>query len=202
MKGRKLLKKQEILTKLKSNDLETQLKALDFLVLHHKEPNSEEIMDEDLISEIIKQFVQSEGRPFMAERIVNLGSKFLAPIKEIMKNSSNQEVKVLSAMILATHHLDDGIDILLQEVERGKGLYGVVFKFIDTEKNPEIIPLIQKKLRECPVDQIYLVNKYLDQLFKRTGSIPKDIVERFSESDIPWQIKATLKLINRKPSKG
>lgn len=109
--------KKEILEHFASGDIEKQVIVLEELVQHQEQ------IDKEIVQKILAVFSGSPHRLFVAERLVALKSFFEEPLKKLLQETKNHEVKILSAMLLERHYGSGSYLALFYEEVKNRGEY-------------------------------------------------------------------------------
>lgn len=166
---------------LYSNDIEKQVESLDKTV--------------DLMNTLAKKAInvleKSSDPLFIAERLYKFGSIVVPYLRELFHKSDNSEVKILTSLMLLRFGDKIGIPVLFNAIN-DKDYGCLAANSLAEAKIAEAFDIIVSRLRSCKIEQVDLIVTFLCALEKLGGQLPADLINRFSSSDVPWQIHTKL----------
>ena len=175
---------QEINVGIESNDIEILVKSVEKAALQVK----------SLVDAVLHAFEASSDRYFIAERLYMFGPCIIEPLRKVYHNTTNQEAKVLAAIVLMRLGSDIESDALLHEVSEGTGgLVCLAAKKLAEIKNNQLKYVIVKRLRTCDISQSDIISCLLWVLIEDLREqLPDDIVHRINTDKAPIDLKLTI----------
>jgi len=124
------------------------------------------------------------------EHIHRFGTAMLEPIHDLMERSEDRELRVLCALLLLRLRSLAGVDLLLGEIERGGPWVADAARRLAEAQVRPAAPRIVHRLRNLPMEQEAEIVALLHALQALEGSLPADLVERYSRADAPAEAQA------------
>lgn len=170
---------QNLIGTLKSSQLEDKLRAIDQMV----------DIANLLAKESVKALEQDSGRLFIAERLHRFGSIVMPDLEDLFNKSEKEEVRILAALVLFQLGFRQGIPYL-KEILQGSSEYVplIALRLTETEEQ-EFAEVIINRLRSAQDAENDIIVALLSSLKNIKVGLPPDLKERFSSSDVPWQVR-------------
>jgi hypothetical protein len=147
-----------------------------------------------LTDKILDYFKNTSERFLIAERLPSAGRAIVSPLEDLLVESNDREIRILTSLVLLELGSYKGKDILLEAIDFENEYIHLILKSLAGKKvNEAKIKIIDKILRSN-VEDIDLLISLLNSLNCFTKVLPDEVINKFSTTiNIPWQIKLTLK---------
>jgi hypothetical protein len=142
-----------------------------------------------LVNKMVDALRDSPNRYFIAERIGNLGSIVIDPIQNIFDEAQDPEAKVLSSLVLIQFGVLVGIPYLLRMISQGSEHTPLIVATLAKYKITQAVDSIESFLYVCDVSKIDVTISLIKALEKLGRPLSDDLLQRFMQKDIPWEIK-------------
>jgi hypothetical protein len=175
--------KSDFLDKLVSGfvdeDLEVQMASIDcaFEAINY------------LVNKMADALRDSPNRYFIAERIGNLGSTAISPIQNIFEETQDPEIKTLSSLVLIQLGVLVGIPYLLNMILQGSEHTPLIVATLAKYKITQAADSIESCLYVCDIHKIDMTISLIKALEKLGRPLSNDLLRRFAQEDVPWEIK-------------
>ena len=182
----------ELRSNLLSEDLERKIPALDAAC--------------ELVQEVVKIGVQilekGPERFLVAERLHRLGPTIIEPLQSLLIRSNESEVQILASLVLLQLGSEVGVSTLLQALEIDRRYVLLIARHLAANKIHDSIDRIVFRLRGADDSEIDLIVGLLTALGTLEAKVPEDLLERFEQSSMPWQVRRVVEKISRQSSAG
>jgi hypothetical protein len=176
------------LARLESGELEEQIRALDEATAILKEFGKR----------LVDRYVRCDDRYLIAERLIRFGPFVIEPLKEVLSQAEDIELRTLSATVLL--YLGDraGVPMLIEIISSDETFSALCLaaSLLAKAQIFEVGDSIIKRLRSLTLTNrphIREIQCLLVALEKLGRTLPSDLVERFQGSDVPWEVQIYLK---------
>ena len=136
--------------------------------------------------------VPGAARPFVAERLARLGSLAVPPLKDLLQQSTDVEVRILAAAVLAQLGSEEGLPVLLNAVREGKVEVCLAATWLARSGAAEAEGAIVERLTRCSLDEENLIVCLITALETLGRPIPDAVRKRFDSSGISAPVRAVL----------
>ena len=182
----------QLRSNLLSEDLERRIPALDQAC--------------ELVQEIVKIGVQmlekGPARFLVAERLHGLGRTIIEPLQSLLIRSKESEVQILAALVLLQLGSEVGIPVLLQALDTDREYVLLIARHLAANKVDESIDKIVFRLRSAQDSEIDLIVGLLSALRTLEAKVPEDLLRRFEQSSMAWQVRTVVEEISKQGSSG
>lgn len=171
---------------LLSDDLEVKITAVDQACQ----------LVQEIISAVMQMFEEGPERFLIAERLPRLGPTIIEPLETMVIESKESEVQVLAALVLLQLGSKTGVGKLLEAVEVGNTYELLIVRLLAANKVNELIDKIIDRLRKTETSKIDLIVGFLSALLTLKAKVPADLMQRFAQPSMPWQIRTVTEEIS------
>ena len=112
------------------------------------------------------------------------------PIHDLMERSEDHDLRVMCALLLLRLRSPAGVDLLLGEIERSGDWGADAAQRLAEARVGAAAPRIVHRLRTLSLDKDSEIVALLHALQTLEGSLPADLVERFSRTDAPAEAQS------------
>ncbi len=130
------------------------------------------------------------NRFIVAERLHWLGSVCREPLQEILSSSAAGEAKILASLVLIQLGSRKGLQVLLDAISSGSEYSGLSASFLVKQNIKEAVPVVLRRLNECPLDHIDEIVSLVAGLEGLGHSLPQQLILRFRQEGVPWQVRS------------
>ena len=126
---------------------------------------------------------------YIFEHVHRFGPTMIEPVKELLRRSSDPDVRVLCSLLLLRLHSQEGVEVLLEELERGGTWSALAARELGDASVSAAVPPIVHRLRTNPLeseDETLALLRALEQL---SGSIPADLLPRLQRPGVPDSVR-------------
>ena len=169
----------QALVDLRGEDPDQKLLAIEYLT---KLPQA-------LVDVVVPHLEDLDGFEFVLfDRLGRFGSLAIAPLEQLLRESSDRDTRMLSAAALEFLGSRAGESVLLDAVRWGDAYVGLAAMALADDRVLSAIPLIEEALRQAPIDSTTqpIINTLLTSLKKLGTSVPEDIRERLQNAEPAW----------------
>lgn len=177
---------------LLSENLEEQIPALDQACK----------LVEDIITIAVQMLEKGPERYLVAERLPRLGPTVVEPLQSLLLRSSNSEVKVLASLVLLRLGSEIGMDVLMHALSVDRNYPVLIAEHLAARKVCESADRMISRLRTAEPDEIDLIVGFLRALAELRAEIPADLMSRFTQPSMPWQVRRVSEEISKQSSGG
>lgn len=132
------------------------------------------------------------NRFLIAERLHSLGSVLIPHLEDLSRKATNQEARVLGAMVLLQLGSAIAVPILLEAVEHDAEYAALSAAHLARAKVQSAPPVIIKRLRATPHEDVDLSVSLLLALQQLNVPVPPDLADELKREGVPWQIRTLL----------
>jgi hypothetical protein len=171
-----------ILTRLESDAPEEQAMALDEATAILKEFGRR----------LVDRFVRCEDRYIIWERLFRFGPFVIEPLKEVLNQTADAELRGLSAAILLKLGDRTAIPVLLEVIASGDTLVCQAAARLAEAQVVEAAEVMIERLRSLEFTtklQIANIQCLLITLKELGRPLPPDLIERFQSPEAPWEVR-------------
>lgn len=141
---------------------------------------------------LVDRFVRSDDRFIIWERLARFGPFVIDPLKEVLSQTEDPELRGLSAMVLLKLGNRTGVPILLNIISSDDVLLCQAAATLSEAQVAEAGDRIIDRLRTLKFSEkldIYGIQCLLVALKKLGRTPPSDLVEHLQSSDAPWEVR-------------
>jgi len=186
----KQISMEELKANLLSDNLEVQIPALD---------QAWQAV-QDLVAIAVQMLENGPERFLVAERLHKFGPTIVEPLQSLLMRSNNEEVKVLASLALLQLGSLTGLDVLLRALTIDRNYPVLIAQHLAAKKVYESADRIILRLRTAENSEIDLIVGLLTALAELEAQMPSDLISRFEQPSMPWQVRRVTEEIISKQS--
>ncbi len=133
---------------------------------------------------------EKEIRHLIAENLVARGTSIIAPVKRMMDSTSDLDLQINCALILFCLGNREGIPYMLRAIKEKTDWMCLAASKLASAEVQETAPYIIEQLRTLPLEKTDEIVTLALALRELGSEVPKDVQERFTGRNVPWQIRA------------
>jgi len=141
---------------------------------------------------VVDRFVHCNDRFIIWERLYRFGPFVTEPLKEVLSQTDDPELRGLSAMVLLKLGDKTGLPVLLEIISTGEELLCLAASRLIEAHIIEAADRMIERLRGLEMAKTYHIQCLLAALERLGRALPSDLVERFHAPDVPWELRMFL----------
>lgn len=174
--------------------LDSLIENLDSQQIEQQIPAIEETASiiDILLKKAVAALENSSNRFLVAERLNRFGSIVVPHLEQLLKSSTNSEVKILASLVLMQLNSKTGVSILLNAIRDDEEYAILAAQHLAQAGIKDAVEPICDRLKSSSLEEIDLIVSLLDSLNKLNVNLPQDILQHFNTNNVSWQIKTML----------
>ena len=171
-----------LISDLISGQLDTQIPALEQVC--------------ELVNHLVKVAVDvletGPERFLIAERLHRLGATAVDPLQVLVMKTDNAEVRILASMVLLQLGSRAGMHWLLQAIIEDQHYACLIVRHLAENRIYEAVDRIIARLKTSASDDVDLIVTFLTALETLKVDVPPDLIDRFEQPSMPWQVRTAV----------